>query len=388
MSKAEDKFYHHRYLRAVALQRVDHILERDTAYGASWKASGGRSAWFNVARKIDRLRELMRQPEAPAGFTLEDLLDHVHHDLDPSSELTMTTCVVQYLANCYTAENIFAMIRRDPSGRDGTVLAEVRDLFDYLLLVMAEMTARGVVPAPDPEHIRLGEEVSEVNMGQLSTQLMVDELAVRHGRRPEDLVDYLQEAEKVDVYSELAKSWNTTRQQAKSHLYRVMWSNPPPVARVDTKVANPDGEEPVGKRTVPITDSSRHTSLTPWAVSMMWRHRHSMAPDQPLCSMFTLFYRDVTTGLWVLEPVVNVDEVPEGGVPPILEPHYIEHEGNLILRIEDCPPDARDWFPRLRSELNFKELSEAPPWQQFMYVWLEAETKYRIKPEFQAWVVS
>jgi hypothetical protein len=47
-----------------------------------------------------------------------------------------------------TAEDVFAKIEEDPSGQDGSVLAEVRDLRRYLTLVEAEMISRGCVEDP------------------------------------------------------------------------------------------------------------------------------------------------------------------------------------------------------------------------------------------------
>jgi hypothetical protein len=41
------------------------------------------------------------------------------------------------------------MVQSDPSGRDGSLLAEIRDLRCYLLLVEAEMVSRGVVKDRD-----------------------------------------------------------------------------------------------------------------------------------------------------------------------------------------------------------------------------------------------
>jgi hypothetical protein len=43
------------------------------------------------------------------------------------------------------AYDLFAEIEANPSGCDGTILAEIRDLRRYLLLVEAEMTARGTL---------------------------------------------------------------------------------------------------------------------------------------------------------------------------------------------------------------------------------------------------
>jgi hypothetical protein len=107
------------HLKTVADQDIGFIKEREKKYKASWKKSGGRSAWFMLARKMDRLPELMKcDTSGPAV---------------PSP--------TQFLAE----DNIFEKIKLDPSGKDGTVLSEIRDLRRYLLMVEAEMMSRGVV---------------------------------------------------------------------------------------------------------------------------------------------------------------------------------------------------------------------------------------------------
>lgn len=53
----------------------------------------------------------------------------------------------EYLYKCYVAEDIFRAIEADPSGGDGTVLACVRDLRCYFMLIEAEMMSRGAVPS-------------------------------------------------------------------------------------------------------------------------------------------------------------------------------------------------------------------------------------------------
>lgn len=128
-----DKFDYHKNLLPIAQNDVDFLIKKDTSYGASWKKSGGRSAWFMAVRKIDRLLELMAPPEPPPGFNIWNIT---------------STDGVSYLQKCYYSENIFGMIAEKPKGEDGSVLAEIRDLRRYLLLIEAEMVERGVVEKP------------------------------------------------------------------------------------------------------------------------------------------------------------------------------------------------------------------------------------------------
>lgn len=149
---------HMAYLAAVSQADVAELRRKEATYQGSWKASGGRSAWFMIKRKIERLMVMLAQPAKPEGWDGPDELvcglQNLEHArqlgnlrLNPE-RLAALLRDATYLADCYTAENIFAIIRRDPSGADGSALAEVRDLRRYLLLVEAEMVARRVVTSP------------------------------------------------------------------------------------------------------------------------------------------------------------------------------------------------------------------------------------------------
>jgi hypothetical protein len=91
-----------KYLTEIASHDVSVLLEKERTYQGSWKKRGGIGAYMMLARKIDRLENIMQ-------------------------------------GNAY---DIFAAIAADASGADGSVLAEVRDLRRYLLLVEAEMLSR------------------------------------------------------------------------------------------------------------------------------------------------------------------------------------------------------------------------------------------------------
>jgi hypothetical protein len=89
---------------------AEFLIEKDTSYGGSWKKRGGVGAFMMLARKWDRLETMLAK------------------DYD-----------------------IFKAIDLDYSGNDGTILAEVRDLRRYLLLVEAEMLSRELSRAKDIE---------------------------------------------------------------------------------------------------------------------------------------------------------------------------------------------------------------------------------------------
>lgn len=130
MVDENDYFKYREFLPVVSRHDVAFISVKDHSYRGSWKRGGGRSAWFMMRRKLDRLLALMEPPAPPPGWPTA-----VAVGVDNTNALLRLT----------QSEDIFAMITARPGGEDGTVLAEVRDLRRYLMLVEAEMVARGVV---------------------------------------------------------------------------------------------------------------------------------------------------------------------------------------------------------------------------------------------------
>lgn len=108
------------YLGRVAQEDVQEILRKEKTYKGSWKARGGVGAFMMLARKWDRLEGMLTG--ARDGVGVYDIFGAILAETDaPGSELAA------------------------PPGEDGTVLAEIRDLRRYLLLVEAEMMAQGVI---------------------------------------------------------------------------------------------------------------------------------------------------------------------------------------------------------------------------------------------------
>lgn len=80
---------------------------KSQTYGDSWKRRGGPGAWFTVVRPLDRLEGIVAR-----------------HGGD-----------------------IFAAIAADPSGQDGSALACVRDIMNYMILIESEArTSLGAGP--------------------------------------------------------------------------------------------------------------------------------------------------------------------------------------------------------------------------------------------------
>lgn len=99
-----------RQLSAVTAQGIRVIQQKTLTYGDSWKRRLGPGAWFTMVRPWDRLENIV------SGHS----------------------------------GDIFAAISVDPSGADGSALACVRDLRNYLTLIEAEMVSRGVVVLSTP----------------------------------------------------------------------------------------------------------------------------------------------------------------------------------------------------------------------------------------------
>lgn len=106
-----DTLGYHRHLEAVQVADLEYVRRKDAQYAASWKRRGGVGAFFTIVRPWDRL---------------ENLLERLPERLAARGE------AAQY--------DVFRAIREEGlSGPDGSVIACVRDVRRYLLLLEAEM---------------------------------------------------------------------------------------------------------------------------------------------------------------------------------------------------------------------------------------------------------
>ncbi len=101
-------------LQVLADGDVANIEEKERAYGSSWKRRGGIGAFMMLARKFDRIEQRV------------------------SSEITATAD-----APGAQRHNLFQHIVADR--RAEPLLDDIRDLRRYLILVEAEMAARGAI---------------------------------------------------------------------------------------------------------------------------------------------------------------------------------------------------------------------------------------------------
>jgi hypothetical protein len=217
-------------------------------------------------------------------------------------------------------------LERNMQGSDGTVLAEVRDLRRYLLLVEAEMVARGAVEAP-PAAL---------------------ELRVRSARAT---------VQDNDVYAILALFWECTREEAKRRAQAIVYGG----AKETLDAMGQNGGRCVPRFTGPGTpEDGGH-------------HEQGLRPPPP-----------PRPDLHLLEDGVTSDRL----TAEMARTHFAVTGGDghaywVVDRLSQ-PEDKWDHLPRLQREVNVKEWEETPPWYQAFYTQNPpaADHKYQLRPQF------
>jgi hypothetical protein len=105
---SKDDLNHMDYIATVSNRDVLNLQLKESTYRGSWKKRGGVGAFMMLARKWDRIENMLNE-----GKFKWDIFTRIESDSD--------------------------------RGSDGTMIAEIRDLRRYLILVEAEMMAQGVV---------------------------------------------------------------------------------------------------------------------------------------------------------------------------------------------------------------------------------------------------
>jgi hypothetical protein len=364
----ENKFKHHEYLQTVADEDVRFVLDKDRSYGASWKKRGGVGAFMMLARKWDRLETMLSETPVTSGrgvtFTKYDIFSLMALQEDPTHPRAQ--------------------------GQDGSVLAEVRDLRRYLLNVEAEMMARGVVLPPphasDEDTVGLLARASGCSRDEALHKLLQtarEQALLQTPRGPAATPGtVLTEEEKEDLRRVFTIDADEKEEQGIGDVDILKGlMNKPGVLRPEQSPA-----QRCVPRMPPEDDDSRHASLVPWAVSMRWRFKHDMQPGGPRAAEFDKWWRVVSPGTWALEPCVSSELVPP-------ELYGLYGAGALwrTIQIEDCPPDARGWFPRLRRTLNAIEHGALPAWQGALYELSTARDpsgEYTLRSDYEAWHVD
>lgn len=128
------------YLDIVAQEDAEGLKRAQQSYGNSWKSRGGVGAFMMLARKWDRLETRVQQ-----GTTIDDI---GRFSRSKSGTLQLTT-----------PYDIFAHIAQDL--RSEGIIDDIRDLRRYLMLVEAEMRARGFKAGHRDNMPELPSEMSE-----------------------------------------------------------------------------------------------------------------------------------------------------------------------------------------------------------------------------------
>lgn len=396
-----DNMGHLAQINAIADSDTAVLRKKESTYQGSWKAAGGRSAWFMFRRNMDRLLKMMKPPEYATDFSLPDLDDCIQQaQMEDTGDCTLDVSLVKYLRDSYVAEDIFAQIELQPSGVDGTVLACLRDLRRYALLIEAEMAAQGVVfPEETEEEWHRETDGLLVDLGrhfhthqEVLTQ-QADAQIAEHGEGSPPPVKKVYGSDGTLLYT--------------GHMYTYQGSPTSPQIIGELRSIRENGTlevhmgdlgniltTPECLSTPLLTiqkatpkDGSQHENLTPWAVSTAWRHRKGFPPEgrNPGDAAFDTWWHQQARGVYVMEAAVPMC----AGVPPGIIGHLYTTAGNYrVVLIDRCPPGARDWFPTLRREVNSTERDGLPEWQRGMYEWHENGTKWIIAPQYEAWVTG
>lgn len=292
---------HMAHLGTVARDDVKALETKEATYQGSWKRRGGVGAFMMMARKWDRLEQIL------SGTW--------HYDVFTAIEAQTS----------YERDNGLV------TGSDATVLAEVRDLRRYLMLVEAEMVARFEVEANRQKAADLG---AIAKRGVMETERRVPRYAF------ESAVPH--KAGQNDATSQIEES--------------------------------PPAPEPMTPRTP--EDGGQHGSLAPWVCFGDYFYRKQIAPE-----MREKFWCRRAADVWALEPFVENFQIPR-----VIRDCYNERGAAWVLRPERIPPDAREYFPDLTTEKNTMEREALPEWQRVLYAWTEDKNKFELTD--RAWHVE
>jgi len=117
-----------KHLDAIAQEDAAGLKKAQESYGNSWKKRGGVGAFMMLARKWDRLENALAPGDGSAGSPTHQAKICHHTDTMPS----------------VPAWNILAAAEADQ--RSEGIIDDIRDLRRYLMLVEAEIRARGINP--------------------------------------------------------------------------------------------------------------------------------------------------------------------------------------------------------------------------------------------------
>jgi hypothetical protein len=388
---------HMQHIESVALSDCAVLQSKEATYQGSWKRAGGRSAWFMARRNMDRLLVMMKAKDVPGYVTVENVLatlqaldNHVHYGLDarkgpdglglPGS-IEASRDIIAHLKDAYTADDIFGRIAQKPKGEDGTVLACMRDLRRYMLLVEAEMIAEGVV---EPES-----------------------------------KTYEQEQWPVDVYTAISNETGLPREEVKRRCIAACYSAEPPAAPVpepgpaigetgdtpscgdgsfDTRmqriaekdvifkgareinplfdkvfvdgkvteasgVRRPPTEEELAAMGRTADDGAQHASLFPWEIGGTF---YNTLKERVGGILMDAFFTQRTPTIWRLNSVVASATIPRE-LKNVYDYTAVDNVTRYVLNRRKLPDELQDQWPRLQQEMNEFEFGQSPVEFRFMY---------------------
>lgn len=377
----QSPFEHHEHLEAVGAEDARFLRVKDTSYGASWKLAGGRSAWFMLRRKIDRMLAMMARPKDPAGgrpnlARLISILDN-----DTSLPLDDRRQLIHIIA-CHASEDIFTRMEAEGGGgEDGTMLAEVRDLRRYLLLVECEMIARGVVPRPTR-----APEVRPLMPPSINPDDIYLILSYFWGcdrseakRRAHMLMYQGKLGGDRDMFELLADCWGCDPEAARARAIQHLQDKEPQLGNILMGVSTLE-DDPYTLVAKVLMTSRRD------AENWVLRHVHGQEDPAPTGPGTP---EDGGHHERVVPRFANPSDRLDDGLPLTELPKDWGHwyrqipDGTFIVDRNTVDPDLWGHLPRLALELNAKEHEELTTCYRHLYRWHGGPLKWCLEPEFQ-----
>jgi Domain of unknown function (DUF6378) len=145
-------------------------------------------------------------------------------------------------------------------------------------------------------------------------------------------------------------------------------------------------DEPLVPHVVPhstmVPKALDNLNVPPWIIPWNDSIHDELRDKEP-------WYRSIGNSYYALESWVAQKGVGEEEPPPELKGYYTfqffpDTEG-WLLEIQNCPQYARDFWPRYRGHVNAIEHKEMLSWERGLYVWIESNSHFGLKPQHQAW---
>lgn len=368
---ANNDMKHMAFIDSVGQNDAAVLRMKEETYQGSWKRAGGRSAWFMMRRNMDRLITMMA--ERPATIALEGF------DQIDDGRVSMTLAEFKAMQAQLRSEDIFAMIGAEPSGKDGTVLACLRDLRRYLMLIEAEMRAEGVV---NFEPVRIVEErstsKSEVFAAHYGKKPVEDRLVtvvlrLEAGNDGEPANEYVfPNSPSVQMESEPGQITITITPGVSDGFQT---ESAPSIKVPERRVPRYLDEDSFKAKPHP-GNGSHHATLHPWEIT---KEFFEILRGRIGANEADKFYRQMGPNMWRLYPIVVTEKMPtELRGQFVLSPLV---SNTWVVKMLDVPAELRDSFPRLMGEMNDKEYDTSLAEYKFMY-WRHNE-KWTLREAFR-----